>query len=159
MNGKGDTLPAEMLPAKIDYNGVGFQLAPVAAGKPNAVIAKGQQIALPSGSFKRVYIVAASAQGDLNAAFRVGDRSAELNIQAWDGFVGQWDTRVWKDQTSATGLPQHITRFGRPPIWFNAKVILLAALSRGLRRSAARLYQTGKSCLVCLASSHAGRTQ
>jgi alpha-mannosidase len=98
MDGKGNTLPAEMLPAKIEYNGVGFQLAP-AAGKPNAVIAKGQQIALPSGSFNRVYIVAASAKGDQNASFRIGDRSASLNIEAWDGFIGQWDKRVWKDQT------------------------------------------------------------
>ena len=99
MDGKGNTLPAEMLPAKIEYNGVVFQLAPAAAGKPNAVIAKGQQIALPSGSFNRVYIVAASARGDQNASFRIGDRSASLNIEAWDGFVGQWDTRVWKGQT------------------------------------------------------------
>ena len=43
MDGKGNTLPAEMLPAKIEYNGVEFQLAPAASGKPNAVIAKGQQ--------------------------------------------------------------------------------------------------------------------
>jgi len=37
----------------------------------------------------------ASASGDQQAAFRVGGRSAELTIQDWGGFIGQWDTRTW----------------------------------------------------------------
>jgi alpha-mannosidase len=99
MDGKGDALPAEMLPTKLEYKGIGFQFAPAAAGKQNALIAKGQQIALPPGSFNRVYIVAASAQVDQDATFRIGDRATKLNIEAWDGSIGQWDTRVWKGQT------------------------------------------------------------
>ena len=43
-DGKGDALPAEMLPADLNFNGVAFHLAPAATGKPDAVIAKGQTI-------------------------------------------------------------------------------------------------------------------
>jgi alpha-mannosidase len=93
---KGDALPAEMLPGELVFNGVGFKLAPAATGRPNAVVAKGQTINLPAGRFNRLYVVAASADGDQKATFRVGGRAVELTIQNWGGFVGQWDTRVWK---------------------------------------------------------------
>ncbi len=95
---QGDALPAEMLPAELAFNGVGFKLAPAATGKPNAVTAKGQTINLPAGHFNRVYLVAASADGDQKATFKAGDRAVELAIQDWGGFIGQWDTRVWKPE-------------------------------------------------------------
>jgi alpha-mannosidase len=96
MDGKGDALPAEMLPSRIDYNGIQFSLASAATGTPNAVIAQGQQIQLPKGDFNRVYILAASSDGDQTADFRVGTHDAKLVVQAWNGFLGQWDDRVWK---------------------------------------------------------------
>jgi alpha-mannosidase len=46
---------------------------------------------------KRLYVLAASAGGDQNVAFRVGDRSTNVTIQDWSGFVGQWDNRQWKE--------------------------------------------------------------
>ena len=91
-------MPAEMLPAAIAYHGVEFQLAPAKTGVPDAVVAKGQAIPLPSGQFNRVYLLAASADGDQTAAFRVGGKTANLNIQYWGGFIGQWDTRIFKNQ-------------------------------------------------------------
>lgn len=94
-DGKGDTLPAEMLPSQIAFNGVLFQLATAKTGTPNAVAAKGQKIALPSGTFNRVYVLAASSDGDQKAAFEVGSKKTELNIQDWGGFIGQWDDRQW----------------------------------------------------------------
>ena len=94
-------MPAEMLPAHINYRGVEFNLAPAKTGSPNAVVAKGQTIHFPAGHFNRVYILAASADGDQTASFRVGEKSVSLNIQDWSGFIGQWDTRIWKD------LPHH----------------------------------------------------
>ena len=95
---QGDALPAEMLPSELTFNGVGFKLAPAATGKANAVVAKGQTIPLPAGRYNKVYVVAASADGDQKAAFRVGDRSVDLTIEDWGGFIGQWDTRVWKPE-------------------------------------------------------------
>ena len=105
---QGDALPAEMLPTQLKVNGVDFQLAPAGTGKPDALVAKGQTIHLPAGDFNKVYVLAASAQGDQNAAFRVGDRPVNLTIEDWGGFIGQWDTRIWKPR------PDSITQGGGP---------------------------------------------
>ena len=67
-------------------------------GTPNAIVARGQTIKLPAGRYNRVYLLAASADGDQNATFLIGDRRIGLNIQDWSGFIGQWDTRQWKQQ-------------------------------------------------------------
>jgi alpha-mannosidase len=94
-DGKGNALPAEMLPAELNFNGVAFKLGP--AGANNAMTAKGQTVNLPAGRFNRVYILAASADGDQTAAFRTGGQTASLNVENWGGMIGQWDTRIWKN--------------------------------------------------------------
>jgi alpha-mannosidase len=97
-DGKGDALPAEMLPSTLQFNGVEFHLAPAASGTPDAVIARGQSISLPRGNFDRVYLLAASDEGDRTDAFRMGAETTTLTIQNWGGFIGQWDTRLWKPE-------------------------------------------------------------
>jgi len=101
-DGKGNALPAEMLPAEITLNGVEFRLASAKTGTPNAVVAKGQTIDLPPGRFNRVYVLAASSDGDQKARFDVGTTGVDLNVQDWGGFIGQWDDRQWvaKDSPS-----------------------------------------------------------
>ena len=94
----GHALPAEMLPAELAFNGVRFNLAPAKTGTPNAVVAKGQTIPLPAGKFNRVYVLAASADGDQKATFRVGEKAVDATIQDWGGFIGQWDNRIWKSK-------------------------------------------------------------
>ena len=42
-----------------------------------------ETIALPSGHFNRVYILAASTGGDQHATFRIGQRSTDLTIEDW----------------------------------------------------------------------------
>ncbi|MGA9304979.1 MAG: glycoside hydrolase family 38 C-terminal domain-containing protein [Candidatus Sulfotelmatobacter sp.] len=100
-DGKGNALPAEMLPEQITLNDVQFRLAAPKTGSPNAVVAKGQTIDLPEGRFNRVYVLAASADGDQKAAFEVGNKRVELNIQNWGGFVGQWDDRQWSSKDTS----------------------------------------------------------
>jgi len=100
-DGKGDAYPAEMLPESLTWDGVNFKLAHAGSGTPDAVVAKGQTVALPSGNYNRVYVLAASSDGDQAADFRVGSSSAKVTVQDWSGFIGQWDTREWKD----TGAP------------------------------------------------------
>ena len=97
-DGKGNAMPAEMLPAVITYHDVQFKLAPAKTGSPNAVVAKGQTIELPAGHYNRVYLLAASSDGDQKAEFQLGDKTVPLKIQDWSGFIGQWDTRIWKNQ-------------------------------------------------------------
>jgi alpha-mannosidase len=62
------------------------------------VVAKGQTIHLPAGKFNRVYVLAASADGDQTATFRVGEKAVDATIQDWGGFIGQWDDRIWKSK-------------------------------------------------------------
>ena len=93
---QGNALPAEMLPTQLNVNGVDFHLAPAGAGKPDALVANGQAIALPEGNFNKVCVLAASAQGDQQAVFQVGGHPVKLTIEDWGGFIGQWDTRLWK---------------------------------------------------------------
>jgi alpha-mannosidase len=98
---KGNSLPAEMLPAEITFNGVGFHLAPAKTGMPNAIASKGQTINLPAGSDDRLYLLAASSEGDQKAIFKVGDKNVELNIEDWGGFIGQWDDRQWSSKDTS----------------------------------------------------------
>jgi alpha-mannosidase len=100
-DGEGNALPAEMLPAQITFNDVQFQLAHAETGLPNAVVARGQAIDLPAGHYNRVYVLAASAQGDQEAAFEVGGRKIDLTIQNWGGFIGQWDNRQWSSKDTS----------------------------------------------------------
>jgi alpha-mannosidase len=102
------SLPAELLPPDIAYDGIQFKIA---TGS-NAVVAKGQSISLP-GKFNRVYILAASVDGDQSAAFKLGDRSETLNIQDWGSYIGQWDNRTWKPKTTVMSALQGIA--GQPP--------------------------------------------
>ena len=105
---QGRALPAEILPREIAYDGIRFNLAP--AAKPNAVVAHGQTITLPSGNYNRVYLLAAAANGDQKGMFRAGEKSTNLTIQEWTGFIGQWDDRIWK--TTEDPITQ---RPGTPP--------------------------------------------
>jgi alpha-mannosidase len=124
MDGAGNTLPAEMLPAEIDYGPVRFQLAAARTGALNAVTATGQTLALPAGRFNRIYLLAAaSSANDQRALFHVGNRAAELNIQSWAGWIGQWDTRLWTNTperdwaVSANHPVSPSPSESRPPAW------------------------------------------
>ncbi len=94
---KGDALAAEMLPQRIAFDDVEFRLAPAKTGVPNAVVAKGQTVSLPPGSWNRVYLLAASTGGDQKAIVSAGDRRQEFNVEDWGGFIGQWDDREWEN--------------------------------------------------------------
>ena len=154
-DGHGNAMSAEMLPDHINYHGVQFNFAPAKTDSPNAVVAKGQTIHLPAGQFNRIYILAASADGDRVASFHIGERAVTLNIQYWGGFIGQWDTRVWKDlphtdwaisANHAIWPPSDMEQREKPdPI---------SLLPAGLSRPQSRLRQTCWRGLVRLASSH-----
>jgi alpha-mannosidase len=98
---KGNALPAEMLPAQITFNDVRFQLAAAKTGSANAVVAKGQTIDLPAGRYNRVYVLAASADGDQKATFKVGNTGVDVNVENWGGFIGQWDDRQWTSKDTS----------------------------------------------------------
>lgn len=113
-NAAGESLAAEMLPREIAYAGIRFRLARAATGEPDAVAARGQTIPLPAGKLNRLYLLAASADGDQKATFRVGSKSVDLTIQDWGGFIGQWDIRTWNQREEAMP-PRPGARTGAPP--------------------------------------------
>jgi alpha-mannosidase len=88
----GRSLPAEQLPPEISYGDIRFHVT------GSAVIARGQSIEIPRAHFTRAYILAASAEDDQHATFRVADRTVALDIQSWTGKIGQWDTRLWQQR-------------------------------------------------------------
>ena len=110
---QGKSLPAELLPREISFGGIRFQLG--AATKPNAVVSRGQTIALPEGRFNRVYLLAAAMGGDQKATFQVGQKQFELTIQEWTGYIGQWDNRIWKTTEEVIRQSVAAAAAGAPP--------------------------------------------
>lgn len=107
-DGKGNSLPAEMLPSQVNFNDVAFHLATAKTGSPNAVVAQGQKVQLPAGSYNRVYLLAASTAGDQSAEFDVGGSKTKLTIENWGGFVGQWDERLWSSADTSQGYGEMV---------------------------------------------------
>lgn len=93
----GKSLPAELLPKNFASGGVPFQLGTLQGKALNAVSCHGQTIPVPASG--ALYFLAASAQGDQLATFTSGNQKSSITVQAWDGFVGQWDTRLWEGAT------------------------------------------------------------
>jgi alpha-mannosidase len=110
---QGKSLPAELLPREILFGGIRFQLGAVT--KPNAVVSRGQTIALPEGRFNRVYLLAAAMGSDQKAAFKVGEKQVELTVQEWTGYIGQWDNRIWKTTEEVIRQSVAAAATGAPP--------------------------------------------
>jgi alpha-mannosidase len=102
---QGKALAAEMLPASLDYAGIHFRLAPAGGGRLDAVTARGQTIHLPAGKYNRIYLLAASYDGDQKGEFHAGDKALPLTIEDWGGFIGQWDDRTWKEKKVEEPVP------------------------------------------------------
>ncbi len=92
-DGRGHTLPGELLPREIVSAGVRFELGPLEPGNGNALACRGQQIPLPAEGSERLHLLAAAVRGDTTAVFLVGDREVALSIQHYTGHVGSWDGR------------------------------------------------------------------
>ncbi|HEY3269397.1 MAG TPA: glycoside hydrolase family 38 C-terminal domain-containing protein [Armatimonadota bacterium] len=101
-DGRGHTFPSELFPASLNVDGVRFQLAKAAPGAKTALACQGQTLRLPAGQYRKVYVLAAAINGDAPTVFKVGARSVPVTVQAWNGFVGQWDNRIW---TKPAGSP------------------------------------------------------
>ncbi|MEA2551928.1 MAG: alpha-mannosidase [Fimbriimonadaceae bacterium] len=99
------SLAAEQLPRKLALGGIEFKLGPTADGAKNAVTARGQTLDLPEG-YSYVYVIAAASHGTEAAEFEVSPAGFltstrelalrySLRVPAWDGYIGQWDNRLW----------------------------------------------------------------
>lgn len=92
---RGYSFPAESFPGTLNIDGIEFRLGTTGAGENNAMVCQGQKIPLPkTGNFNHLYILASSS-ADTNAIFRIGDSKKNLRIQGYNGYLGQYDKRIW----------------------------------------------------------------
>lgn len=89
----GQSIPAELLPAMVVSEDIRFTIGNKADGDKNVLACDGQTIQLPAGEYTKVYLLA-TASDDVHANFAIDGQTAELNIQQWNGYVGQFYNRL-----------------------------------------------------------------
>jgi alpha-mannosidase len=95
----GRTYPAEQFPQEVSSEGITFKLGPTGPGQKNAVACNGQTVPIPAGA-KRLYVLAASANGDASVQFKLGEEPVDVTVQDWSSSIGRWDNRMWKGKVS-----------------------------------------------------------
>jgi alpha-mannosidase len=104
-DGMGKSYPAELIPEKINSEGIIFNTGEKAKDKHNALICNAQKIKLPEGKFNRIYFLAASLE-DTKGEFKINNKAVEIPVSKWNGFIGSWDNRIW-DGKSDTSKPDY----------------------------------------------------
>lgn len=82
--GRGISIPEELFDKEVNCGGISFVLGN--KGENNALICKGQKIALPEGT-KKVAILATSKNGDKEVMFN----NTAVKVQDFSDYVGTWD--------------------------------------------------------------------
>ena len=89
LDGNGNSYAAELVPEEVVSEGVVFRVSNDVERK-NVVKCDGQRIVLPQGNYGRVYLLAASLDGDRDAEFAVDGKSFRCPVPCYSGFFGQW---------------------------------------------------------------------
>lgn len=96
----GESYPAELFPDELTSEGIVFKLGSTEDEENNVTNCNGQTIALPAGTYNKVYLLAAATE-DVKADFEINSKKFNLAIQDKSGFVGQFYNRVfsagWKE--------------------------------------------------------------
>ena len=87
-DGRGISLASESLPSVMTTEDICFQLGPRERNQLNVLSCEGQTLGFEPGKYKQVYLLAASADKDITAEFRVGDTGFPLSVQYYSGFFG-----------------------------------------------------------------------
>ncbi|MDH3745072.1 MAG: alpha-mannosidase [Acidobacteriota bacterium] len=88
-DGKGNSLPGELLPARIKCGEVAFSLARDERESANCVRLEGQRVAIPPG-FDVAYLLAASvSDAPRRVEFRVENQPVSVTLDPYSGFIGQ----------------------------------------------------------------------
>jgi alpha-mannosidase len=94
LDGAGASLPAEMLPNTVTAGAVKYRMGPFTNGQKNALVPRGQVVELPRG-YTRVGLLMARAYGSHKSVFAFGNTTRTIEVASWNGFLGQWDNRVF----------------------------------------------------------------
>ena len=103
-DGRKHTIAGDLLPARLDVNGVGFAFGSSRPGDKNVLVPSGQSLTVPNGTFNRVYVIAAAVGGDVTTTIGVGATTKTINVREWEGPVGQWWSRL-RDNAPALKEP------------------------------------------------------
>jgi alpha-mannosidase len=122
IDGEGNSLAGELLPAELVYDGVRFSFGPKSAGAMNVVACSGQQIALPEGDWKRVYMLMLATGGPVLEASKAmgpnGVAATAISLQDYTEPIGQWNNRMVNGRMVADAseiLPAYINQ--TPVAW------------------------------------------
>jgi alpha-mannosidase len=96
LDGSGNTLSADIMPATIVSEDIAFDLGPKTDGSSNIVQAAGQTITLPTGNYKFLYILGAGAGSGTSGNFTVNysdatSTSKTLSFTDWKALIGGWN--------------------------------------------------------------------
>ncbi|MCB2211614.1 chitobiase/beta-hexosaminidase C-terminal domain-containing protein [bacterium] len=95
LDGRGYTIPGELWPESITREGIQFLTGPPDDGQMNLVRCEGQTIFIPGHhDGAQLVLLAASTNGHRTAEFRADTERLHRRINAIDGFVGQWNSRL-----------------------------------------------------------------
>lgn len=138
-DGHGRSIPGELLPRSIVSDGVTFRFG--APGGNNAVVCQGQTVAVPAGTDRTLYVVGSSAGGDTEAVFGVGSHQVPVKVQAWNGFIGQWDNRLWGGQVPELTYDWHNPLVGLQPGFIKRAPVVWYADHRRLADGSDDIYK------------------
>jgi alpha-mannosidase len=93
IDGKGNSIPAELFPAEYTEDGISYKFGPSTDGDKNMLTCTGQTITLPEGNFNRVYVLAAATE-DTKGKFKTGNIEKEISVPFYSGFIGQWENQA-----------------------------------------------------------------
>ena len=128
---------AELIPAELTCNGVRFVM-----GEENvkdAVTCRSQEIELPEGGYRKLYMLVAASDKECEALFKVGDSEQAVYVPLWKGFYGQWGWRghseaFLKDATIAhIGTHRHQGDEGNLPYDFSYMYMVSLDIPEGAR--------------------------
>jgi alpha-mannosidase len=143
-DGKGRTLPAELLPSRLTVDGITFVLGPTGPGARNVQAASGQRIPLPAGEPGRLYLLASAVGGDQLGTFtflRSGatERRTTMKIGDWEGAIGQWDSRLADDRLLREMFVVSTQKDQSWPLDTILKQMVVGVDAEGVLKSAQRL--------------------
>lgn len=89
VDGRGNSYACELLPERLISDNTEFQLGEF--GRPNILRCNGDTLRWNAGNgYKTLYLLAASADRDRTAEFRISDRVIHRSVPYYSGFFGQW---------------------------------------------------------------------
>jgi alpha-mannosidase len=117
-DGEGNTLAGDLISDTLIHLNIPFIIGPRDDGAQNIVSCKSQNIALPTGAYNRLYVLAAAVGGPANGTFSIDGKDTSLWIQDWSMPLGQWNSRLVGDalvEEPNQIAPEYINR--EPVAW------------------------------------------